>query len=75
MKAGQAVTAATRYPDRRAERREEHRGERREETEEQRGDRRAERREETGEQRGYFFRPTPSWLPPGRYTHSIAANC
>ena len=22
----------------------------------------------------FFFRPTPSWLPPGRYTHSIAAN-
>ena len=21
-----------------------------------------------------FFRPTPSWLPPGRYTHSFAAN-
>ena len=22
----------------------------------------------------FFFRPTPSWLPPGRYPHSIAAN-
>ena len=22
----------------------------------------------------FFSRPTPSWLPPGRYTHSIAAN-
>ena len=22
----------------------------------------------------FFFRPTPSWLPPGRYTHSIAAK-
>ena len=22
----------------------------------------------------FFFRPTPSWLPPARYTHSIAAN-
>ena len=21
-----------------------------------------------------FFRPTPSWLPPGRYTRSIAAR-
>ena len=21
-----------------------------------------------------FFRPTPSWLPPGRYTRSIAAK-
>ena len=22
----------------------------------------------------FFFRPTPSWLSPGRYTHSIAAK-
>jgi hypothetical protein len=22
----------------------------------------------------FFFRPTPSWLPPGRYTCSIAAK-
>ena len=22
----------------------------------------------------FFFRPTPSWLPPGRYTRSIAAK-
>ena len=22
----------------------------------------------------FFFRPTPSWLPPGRYTRSIVAK-
>ena len=25
-------------------------------------------------QTNFFFRPTPSWLTPGRYTHSIAAK-
>jgi len=23
---------------------------------------------------GFFFRPMPSWLPPGRYTRSLAAK-
>ena len=27
-----------------------------------------------GPQNVFFFRPTPSWLPPGRYTRSIAAK-
>ena len=28
----------------------------------------------TGRSSAFFFRPTPSWLPPGRYTCSIAAK-